>query len=77
VVYGQIEITRGSAWQCFRMLKHEKTNQQISPFILNDDDIQNVDRKFCERWRVTISEISCGFPLIYLTSFPQLEHAKL
>jgi hypothetical protein len=68
------------------MLKDEKTNEQISPmksevvgrlFILNDDDIQSVAQKFSERWRFTILELSCEFPLNYLTSFSQLEQAKL
>jgi hypothetical protein len=31
---------------------------------VSDDLVQSVDQKICERWRFTISEVSCKFPQI-------------
>jgi hypothetical protein len=37
------------------------------PFVVHDDLVQSVDQKICERWRFTISELSCEFPQISCT----------
>jgi hypothetical protein len=39
------------------------------PSVVNDDLVQSVDQKFCERWHFTISEL--------LSEFPQISHTIL
>jgi hypothetical protein len=34
---------------------------------VSDNLVQTVDQKICERWRFTISELSCEFPQISCT----------
>jgi hypothetical protein len=34
---------------------------------VSDDLVQSVEQKICERWRFTISELSCEFPHISQT----------
>jgi hypothetical protein len=39
------------------------------PSVVSDDLVQSVDQKNCDRWRFTISELSCEFPHISRTVF--------
>jgi hypothetical protein len=37
-------------------------NEMVGPpFLESDDLVQSVDQNMCERWRSTISELSCEF----------------
>jgi hypothetical protein len=37
------------------------------PSVMSDNLVQSLGQKICERWRFTMSEISCEFPLISCT----------
>jgi hypothetical protein len=52
------------------------------PFVVCDDFVQSVDKKIGERWRFTISELSCEFPhmsrtLLYEIIAVRLGYRKL
>jgi transposase len=69
MVYGQIVMSEGTVRQWCRMLKDGRTNvhdeeRSGRPSVVNDDLVQSVDQKICERWCFTISELSCEFPQI-------------
>jgi transposase len=68
-VYGQDVMTVGTVRQWCRMFKDGRTNAQDEdrsrrPSAVSDDLVQSVDQEICERWRFTISEISCEFQQI-------------
>jgi hypothetical protein len=46
-------------------MKSEVVGQ--SSLVSDDDHVQSVDQKICERWCFTISEFSCEFPQVSCT----------
>jgi hypothetical protein len=42
------------------------------PSVVSDDLVQSVDQKISERWRFTISEVSCEFTQISRTLFYEI-----
>jgi hypothetical protein len=59
-VYSQNVMSEGTVGQWCRMFKDGRTNvhdeeQSVRPSVVNDDLVQNVGQKICERRRFTIS----------------------
>jgi hypothetical protein len=66
VVYSQNVMSEGTLGQWCRMFKEGRTNvhdeeQSGTPSVVSDDLVQS------ERWRFTISTLSCEFPQISCT----------
>jgi hypothetical protein len=58
--------------RCESLKSYKWTNvhdegQSGRPSVVSDDFFQNIDKKNCERWRFTISELSYEFPQISRT----------
>jgi hypothetical protein len=54
------------------MFKDGRTNvhdeeRRVQPSVVSDTLVHIVDQKICERWRLTMSELSCEFPQISRT----------
>jgi transposase len=67
MVYGQNVMSEGTVRQWCRMFKDRRTNvhdeeRSGRPSVVSDDLVQSIDQKICERWRFTISELSCEIP---------------
>jgi transposase len=66
-VYGRYVLSEGTVRQWCKMFKDGRTNvhdeeQSVRPSVVSDNLVQSVDQKISERWRFTISELSCEFP---------------
>jgi hypothetical protein len=66
-VYCQNVITGGTVRKWRRMFKDGRINvhdeeRSGGTSEMSDDLVQSVDQIICERWRFTISELSCEFP---------------
>jgi hypothetical protein len=47
------------------------------PYVVSDDLDQSVDKKICERWNFTISELLCEFPQILHTVIYEIITVRL
>jgi hypothetical protein len=68
-VYGQNVMSEGNVRQWCTMFKDGNTNvhneeQMGQPSIVNNNLVQSVNQKICERRHFTISELSCQCPQI-------------
>jgi hypothetical protein len=62
-------MSEGTVRQWCRMFEDGQTNvhdeeRSCWPSVVSDDLVQSFDQNICERWRFTISELSCEFPHI-------------
>jgi hypothetical protein len=81
-VYGQNVMSEGTAKQWCRMLKDWQTNvhdevQSSWPSVVNDDLVQSVEQKICERQHFTRAVLSCEFPQISCTVLYEIIAVRL
>jgi hypothetical protein len=59
-------VQRWAGEQTFTM------KSEVTASLVSDNLIQSVDQQICEKWRFTISSLSCEFPQISLTFFYEI-----
>jgi transposase len=80
--YGQNVMSEETVRQWCRMFEDGQTDvhdeeRSGQPSVVRDDLVQSVDQKTCERWRFTISELSCEFSQISLTVLYEIITVRL
>jgi hypothetical protein len=81
-LYGQHIMNEGTVRQWRRMFKDGRINVHDEewsgrPCVVSSDLVQSVGQKICERWRFTVSELSCEFPQISLTVLYEIVTVRL
>jgi hypothetical protein len=77
-VYGQNEKCEGVLRQWCRMLNMRNSKVFGQPLVVNGH--QSVNKKICQRWHLTISELLCDFHklhALFSTWLSQLKQARL